>query len=127
MSSQWQISNRGNSGSAASVSRSAPGGASAGNEQLRLVGLTATLGGPTAGTDQVVVRDGPTGTGTIIFTADLSIVANGFAAIQMSPLDLRASPGNALTIEFVNGVTGNREDVNGQGDYIPQGTAYGVS
>lgn len=127
MSSQWQISNRGSVSTAATVSKTAPASATVGNLQLRLRSLTATLAGSAAGTDQLVVRDGPTSSGTIIWTADLSVAANGFASIAQSDMDLRASPGNALTIEFVSGVSSDFEDVNAQGDYIPQGTAFGAS
>lgn len=127
MSSQWQINNRGAAGAAATASKTAPAGYAAGNLVLRLRSLTATLAGSGAGTDQLVVRDGASGSGAIIFTCDLSIPANGFASIAQPDLDLRASPGNAITIEFVSGVATDREDVSAQGDYVPQGTAYGAS
>lgn len=90
---------------------------------VRLRALQATLVGTSAATDQLVVRDGATGAGAIIWSGDLSVPANGIASIQMA-MDLRASVGSALTVEFVNGA-GTAEDVNAQGDFVPVGEPYG--
>jgi hypothetical protein len=68
-----------------------------------------------------VVRDGASGSGTILAQWDLSGAANGSSIIALTGMDLRSTPGNALTVEFVNGLSGNREDVNAQGDFIPSG------
>lgn len=121
MSGYWSITARASAGSASSASQDAPTSAQGVGQITRLRSLQCTLGGTSAGTDQLVVRDGPTGTGTIIWQADLAIAANGTSPLVISNLDLRASLGNALTVEFVSGVTGDREDVNAQGDFVPQG------
>jgi len=120
-SNVWHISNRATGGSAATATQAATG--TSGNAQLRCRAIQATLVGTSAATDRLVVRDGASGVGTIIFSADLSVAANGMAALPPTPVDLRASPGNALTVEFVNGA-GTAEDVNAQGDIIPQGWPY---
>ena len=127
MSGYWSITNRSDAGAAATATEAAPttlqdqatNNASA--QVLRLRSLFASLSGANAGTDQLVVRDGASGVGTIIWQQDLSIAANGTAQVDVGNLDLRASLGNALTIEFVAGVAGDRENVNGVGDFVPRG------
>lgn len=124
MADPWTITNRGNAGAAASATQAAPASASATQRQvLRLRALQCRLSGSSAGTDLLVVRDGPSGNGTIIWQQDLSVPANGSDSINLSGLDLRATPGNGLTVEFVNGVNSDRETVNAQGDIVPQGYA----
>lgn len=129
MSGYWTLSNR-SSGGVASASQAAAAAASSGNQRNRLRALVATLAGTVAaaGSAQLVVRDGPSGTGTIIFTADLSISGTQTAELALSDLDLRASTGNALTVEFVSGsgITGVAQSVNAQGDYVPQGWPLGM-
>ena len=68
-----------------------------------------------------MVRDGASGTGTILAQFDLAIPANGATSVILPNLDIRASLGNAITVEFASGVSNDREDVNAQGDFIPQG------
>ena len=127
MAGLWSISNRANAGSAASASQAAPASASAVGQQTRLRSLQCRLSGVAAGTDQLVIRDGASGTGTIIWQADLSVGANGLSdQLSLTGLDIRASLGNALTVEFVNGVGSDREDVNAQGDFVPQGYPLGL-
>lgn len=121
MSGYWSITNRGILGAAATATLAAAAAATDGGQVNRLRSLTGTLSGGSAGTDLLVVRDGPSGSGTIIWQSDLSVAANGTASIFMTNMDLRASPGNALTIEFVSGVASDRESVNAEGDYVPLG------
>ncbi len=59
-------------------------------------------------------------------TADLAVAANGTATLQLTNLDLRASPGNPLTVEFVSGVASDRENVSAQGDYVSTGWPWGM-
>lgn len=90
--------------------------------QNRIRALGASLNGTTAGTAQLVVRDGPATTGTIIWQWDLSVPTAGTGmAVSFPDLDLRATPGNSITIEFVAGVGGDFEAVNAVGDIIPVG------
>ncbi len=121
MADGWRITNRGAAGAAATATSPAPASGGALNQVMRLRSIQARLAGTAAGTDQLVVRDGPSGTGAIIWQEDLSIAANGSDQIALSGLDLRSSPGNGLTVEFVAGVASDREDVNAQGDIVPQG------
>jgi hypothetical protein len=85
---------------------------------LRLRGLQAVISGAGGtGADTLQILDGS----TVIWNMDLSAVANGQAQVSLAPLDIRASIGNNLTVAFVNGVSGDIEDVNMQGDYVPAG------
>jgi hypothetical protein len=74
----------------------------------------------------MVVRDGPTGLGTVIFEADLYTAANSWDFLDFNEIDLRASVGNVLTVEFLAGVPGNVQEINAHGDYVAPGTFYGV-
>lgn len=122
MADPWTITNRSAAGSAATASQAAPASANTTNRQVnRLRALQCSLQGVAAGTDQLVVRDGATGVGNIIWTSDMIVAVNGYALLSLTGLDLRASPGNALTVEFVSGVASDREAVNAQGDIVPQG------
>src|SRR5260221_14732986 len=100
MSGPWTITNRGSAGAAATASQAAPTSGLAQGVQLRLRALSASLAGSAAGADQLVVRDGASGTGAIIWPWDLSVPANGGDRVLFFGLDLRGFPGNALTIEF---------------------------
>ena len=119
----WSLTNRSATAAATATQAAPTNGATAGNPQLRLRSLQASLVG--SGSDRLVVRDGASGSGTIIFSADMAAAAGTAATLSLSRLDLRATPGNALTIEFVTG-TGSAEDVNAQGDYVPQGSPWGI-
>lgn len=113
----WQVTNRGSSGSAATATVSAPT-SSLGNIQVtRLRSIQARVAGTTAGQDLLTVKDGS----TVIANFDVSIAANGSDQVTLSDLDLRATPGNDLVIAFASGITNARENVNAQGDFVPQG------
>lgn len=117
----WQISNRGVAGVPATAAQTCPSGSA--GFQVRLRALQASLSGPNSGADQLEVLDGA----SVILTLDASIVANGAALVSLGPIDLRASPGNTLTVQWVSGVGGNYEDVNAQGDFVSTGYPYGMS
>jgi hypothetical protein len=121
MGQPWAITARSAAaGNAASANLTAPAQAAGASTQIRLQALQVTLAGTTAGQDQVQVLDGA----TVIWQADLSVPANGNCVLAISGLDLRATPGNTLTIKTINGVGSDYEDVNAQGDYVPQGYPY---
>ena len=121
MSNPWTATNRSaSSGAAANVSVAAPASAGASGQTTRLRAIQCSLAGSGAGDDQLQIRDGSS-SGAILAQFDLSVGANGFAALALTGLDIRSTPGNALTIMFVNGVSGNYENVNAQGDYVPSG------
>lgn len=118
----WQLTNRGTTGVAATVSLAAPTNAAANATQIRVRTITATVAGSAAGADELTVKDGS----NVIFSADLAILAtDGFASIVLPALDLRTTPGNTLTVAFTSGITSAFEDVNVQGDYVSVGTAHG--
>jgi hypothetical protein len=121
----WQITNRATAGAAASASQAAPTNGSATGMQLRLRSIVASIVGTANMVDRLVVRDGATGVGTIIFSADLGAAGNSGQAVPLSDLDVRASKGNALTVEFVSG-SGTAENVAAQGDLVPVGYPIGA-
>jgi hypothetical protein len=120
----WQVTTRSLAGVAASI-----GVATSLNPtyQTRLRAMYCTLSGSNAGSGTVVVRDGPTGTGAIKFEATMSIPANSRDLINRTDLDIRATVGNVLTIEFLAGTSGDFQSINAQGDYIPPGIPYGAT
>lgn len=95
--------------------------------QTRLRALYCTLQGPSAGSGTVVVRDGATGVGAIMFEATLAIPVNSRDLVNRTDLDLRATVGNVLTVEFLAGTAGDFQAINAQGDYIPPGIPYGAT
>jgi len=122
MSAPWGITNRPAVNTAATVSQAAPGAP----YQNRLRALQASLSGTAAGIAELVVRDGATGVGAILMSLDVACPVDGVAIVQLSGLDFRSSPGNALTVEFVAaGGANTQQDVNAQGDLIVPGQSYG--
>ena len=122
MADPWQITNRSAAGAPATAAVAAPASASAQNRVVaRLRALQCSIQSVAAGTDQLVVRDGATGVGAIIWQTDIQVAIGQTAVVVESDMDLRATPGNALTVEFVTGVASDREAVNAQGDFVPQG------
>ena len=92
----------------------------------RLRALQASLSGTGAGAAELVVRDGASGAGTILASWDLNSPANGGDRVNLDDLDIRSSPGNALTVEFTAGGGANtQQDVNAQGDLVVPGQSYG--
>lgn len=124
MSAPWSITNRPAANTAASATQAAPGSP----YQNRLRALQVSLSGTGVGAAELVVRDGATGAGAILLSMDLNIAANGFAYAQLTDLDIRASQGNALTVETTGGGGANTQlDVNAQGDLVIPGMAYGAT
>lgn len=121
----WQATNR--SSSAGAIATTAVGLGPNPTYQTRLRAIYCTLVGTNAGSGTVVVRDGPTGTGSIIFQSNLNIPANSQDIFSRSDLDLRATIGNVMTIEFLAGTPGDFQTVNALGDYVPLGTPYGAT
>jgi hypothetical protein len=120
----WQVTARSAAGAAAATS-AATGPNS--TYQTRLRALYCTLGGPAAGSGTVVVRNGATGVGTIIYRSTLNLPSGGVGVLERTGIDLRATAGNALTIEFLAGTASDFQSVNAQGDYVPLGTPYGAT
>lgn len=77
-------------------------------------GIIATLAcGATAQTPiQVVLRDGLTGAGAILFSAKMAAPVNGMADLELNGLGISGTSGNAMTLEFVGaGVAASEEAV----------------
>lgn len=126
MANPWTLSNRSVAGAAATATQAAPASGAAQGMCARLRALQCSINPTAAGTDQLVLRDGASGVGAILWTMDLTVAVGAIAVIALSGLDIRGTPGNALTLEWVSGVATDREAVNGQGDYVPQGYPIGA-
>lgn len=124
----WNISNYPAVATQATVSFVPSASQIAQNQVPRLRALLFSLAaGATPGTPlECVVRDGASGTGTIIFSGTLAAPADGSGLIYLSGLDLRPSVGNAITIEFTAaGAATTQESVWAQGDIVGVGYAMG--
>jgi hypothetical protein len=126
MGQPWTITNRSAAGAPASASQAAAAQAVPAGAQVRLRSLQCSIQSVAAGTDQLVVRDGASGVGAILWQTDIQVAIGQFAMVQITGLDIRATPGNALTVEFVAGIASNREAVNAQGDFVPYGYPMGM-
>lgn len=76
--------------------------------------ITATIAcGATAQTPiQVVLRDGATGVGAILWSAKLAAPVNGMGDIEMTDLGIPGTSGNAMTLEFTGaGVAASEQAV----------------
>lgn len=65
--------------------------------------LNATAAAPTAVGVSVVLRDGATGVGTILWASQMSLPAvagQSSPPVEISGLAIAGSPGNAMTLEF---------------------------
>lgn len=123
MSAPWAISNFPSTATQATVSQAYPATTGTGLvTRLRALQFTVAAGATAQTPLEAVVRDGASGTGTIIASFALAAPANSACVIALSDLDLRASPNNALTVEFTGGgVTASQESVSAQGDLVPVG------
>lgn len=122
MAGPWTQTNR-NGAAAATASQTAP--ATSGGQSVRCRQLSASLSGTAASSTQtLVVRDGPASTGTIIWQEDLSISVNTATTadhVNLTGCDFRASPGNALTVEFTGFTANTAQAISISGDFVPVG------
>ncbi len=118
----WSIANRGKAGAVATASIAPSQDAVF---QTRLRSMYFGLSGPAIGSATAVVRDGQPGIGAIIFQADLYTAANNRDVVSLPEVDLRATAGNVLTVEFLAGTPSDFQEVSAQGDLILLGTPYG--
>lgn len=98
-----------------------------GGQVIRLRSLQARLSGSGAGAATLVVRDGQTGAGTIIWETSMNNPAGGADGIVLSDMDLRAYSGE-MTIETTGAGGANTQlSVNAQGDLVLTGySAFAV-
>lgn len=121
MAGQWQLQNfpAANTQATASVTAGTTGGLC-----IRLRALQVSISGTAAGAATIVVRDGATGAGTILWETQINCAANSGTMYSGSDMDLRATSGT-LTIESTAAGGANTNiAVNAQGDYCQTGQAY---
>lgn len=124
---QWQGTSAPATGTSASVAIAPPSAASTTGQLTRLRALEASVAfsSGTAGTGApfyLQVLDGA----TQIFAQAVAGVSASAWGYSATGLDLRASLGNSLTVQFTSaGPTGCLETVNIQGDFEAPGQGYG--
>lgn len=98
MANQWSVQNTPLAATQATITKAAVAG-------FRHVcdSITATIAcNATAQTPiQVVLRDGLTGAGAILWSAKLAAPVNGQAKAEMNGLGISGTSGSAMTLEFV--------------------------
>lgn len=120
MAGQWQLTAL----EAAAQATASQTAGTTGGLNLRLRSVVFTLSGTGAGAVTCVVRDGATGTGTIIWQGTLNTAANASGQIEQNNVDLRATSGT-LTVETTgSGGANTTTSLNAQGDYVATGVAY---
>lgn len=127
-SGSWSLNNYPTIGERASATQSVPANAATTGVVLRLRSLQLSLGasGSAQPPLRVNVRDGQQGTGTILWSQTLAAPANGVASVFLDNLDIRASVGSSLSIEFgAAGIATTQQSVAGQGDMVPVGYSVG--
>lgn len=124
MSSHWQTTN------ASTASQNVAGlvaisGGSTANAAIRCRSLQVTCFGTGVPSATLVVRDGATGAGAIIFQASLAALTAQVAGFTSTDLDLRATSGT-MTIETTGSAGATITTlINAQGDYTVVGRAFG--
>lgn len=115
----WNIVSYPSTAAAASASRAAPTTQAGDIIRLRSLTLGVAANGAASGNIKFVVRDGATGAGTIIWETVLAAPDGGSNSIFLTGLDLRASLGNALTVESTGaGAAGSQISISASGDQI---------
>lgn len=122
-SGQWQINNFPAAAAQATANQAAPSTSSGLVNRLRTLTITLSAGANAQTPIEVVVRDGATGAGTVIWSASLAVAVNSAAPpIALSGLDLRSSQGNAITVEFTGTTAAaTQQSVSAGGDTVPVG------
>jgi len=107
---EWSVNNVPSTATQATVTKAAAG---AGIRHVCKV-ISATIAcGATAQTPiQIYLRDGATGTGTILWAATVAAPADGVGGIMFDNLNIMGSANTAMTLEFSGaGVTASQQVV----------------
>lgn len=99
----WTITNDPAVNTAATVSRAAGTGGAIHVADCATATFVANTTAPAAAVVTVVIRDGATGAGTIVWSADMALTATaGVAAtpVQLCGLNINGTANTAMTVEF---------------------------
>lgn len=110
MPNQWSVQNTPGAAAQATISKAGVAGA-----RHVCMGISASIAcGATAQTPiQVVLRDGATGVGAILWSQELAAPANGVGEVEISDMGIAGTSGNAMTLEFTAaGVAASVESVS---------------
>lgn len=124
MSSRWSGTSFPATGAQASVSQAAPnvGGVSTVNRIRSLLVSVAGDGTLPTGIVHIVIRNGASGVGSIVWNGVVQAAATGSVSLAATDLDIRSGAGNAITLESTGGGAGNSQlAISVQGDIVPEG------
>lgn len=125
----WSITSYPSAGERASGTQGPTANAGTTGLVIRLTSIQASLAasGSIQAPLRVIIRDGQQGTGTIIWSAAVTALANTVAGIFITGLDIRSSVGSSLAVEFsATGATNAQQSINAQGDMVPVGYNVGA-
>lgn len=94
---EWTVLDVPAAATQATVSRAADAG---GRHICKSITVTIAAAATASGIVIAILRDGPTSTGTELWSGALSVPANGSGDITISGLNITGSKNTAMTIEF---------------------------
>ena len=106
---EWADEHRPAAATQATISRDADAG---GRHVCKSITATLAAVGTASGAEVVVLRDGATGAGTVLWSGVLSVPTNSSDNIAIAGLNIIGTKNTAMTLEFVaGGATGTFESV----------------
>jgi hypothetical protein len=106
----WSVTNFPATATQATITK--PAGGAGVRHICRGVSVAIAAGATPQTPIRVVLRDGLTGAGIILWSKTLAVPANQSASVDLSPLTIVGSPNTAMTLEFTAaGVAASQEDV----------------
>lgn len=120
----WTVYHYPSTATQATITQAKPtSGATSGDvNRLRAFIVSISAAGTASGIIEFVVRDGASGSGTVLLAGSVSVAINSGQTVSLSGLDLRSSPGNGLTVEFTGaGASATQESVWAEGDIVNAG------
>ena len=97
---EWAIEDRPAVTVQATITRAAD---ASGPHVCRSITASIAAVGTASGVEVVVLRDGATGTGTVLWSKVLSATVNGTASADLTGLNIVGSKNTAMTLEFIAG------------------------
>lgn len=110
MLNQWSVQHTPAAATQATITKAAVAGS---RHVCDSITVTIAAGATAQTPIQVVLRDGATGVGAIVWSAKLSAPVNTVAVVQVSNLGIPGTSSNAMTLEFIGaGVAASEQAVS---------------
>lgn len=100
MANQWSVQHTPAAATQATITKAAVAGS---RHVCDSITVTIAAGATAQTPIQVVLRDGATGVGAILWSAKLSAPVNSMADIELNGLSIPGTSGAAMTLEFTAG------------------------